>query len=225
MLVVIPARGGSKGIPGKNTKLLAGRPLIAYAIDCARAVAEDEDICLSTDAHAIKQVAEAEGLHVPFLRPNHLAADTSGTYEVLLHALDYYAAAGREYDDLLLLQPTSPLRRPEHVQEAVAAYQVNKQPEMVVSVKESSANPYYTLFEENSEGYLRRSKEIDFIRRQDCPPAYEYNGAVYVINVKALRKRPLYEMEQVVKYIMDARSSLDLDTPEDWAYVEFLMNQ
>jgi N-acylneuraminate cytidylyltransferase len=224
MLVVIPARGGSKGIPGKNTKLLAGRPLIAYAIDCARAVAEEIDICLSTDAPEIKQVAESEGLYVPFLRPDHLAEDTSGTYEVLLHALDYYAAAGQEYDDLLLLQPTSPLRRPEHVREAVVAYR-DKKPEMLVSVKESSANPYYTLFEENTEGYLRKSKEADFIRRQDCPPAYEYNGAIYVINVKALREKPLYKMKQVLKFVMDARSSLDLDTLEDWAYLKFLLRE
>jgi len=224
MLVVIPARGGSKGIPGKNTKLLTGRPLIAYAIDCARSVAEDVDICLSTDAPAIKQVEEAEDLYVPFLRPAHLAADSSGTYEVLLHALEHYAAAGREYDDLLLLQPTSPLRRPEHVRKAVSAYLDNR-PEMLVSVKESSANPYYTLFEENANGYLRKSKKGDFIRRQDCPPVYEYNGAIYVINVEALKKKPLHKMERIVKFIMDTRSSVDLDTMEDWAYVEFLLGR
>jgi len=223
LLVVIPARGGSKGIPGKNIKPLAGRPLLAYAIDCARAVTSDADICISTDDPAIRATAEAEGLAVPFLRPDALAADTSGTYEVLLHALDHYAARGNAYDDLLLLQPTSPLRQPAQVAEAVKTYW-EQLPEMLVSVRESAANPYYNLFEETTGGYLQKSKESNFVRRQDCPPVYEYNGAIYVISVAALRKQPLHQLKKVVKYVMDDRSSVDLDTPDDWAYVEFLIS-
>lgn len=223
LLVVIPARGGSKGIPGKNIKLLGGRPLLHYAIDGARAVAPDADICVSTDDPAIRAVAEAAGLTVPFLRPPHLSADTSGTYEVLLHALDHYASVGKTYDDLLLLQPTSPLRRPEQVVAALAEYR-ERLPEMLVSVKESAANPYYNLFEENEAGLLRKSKAGDFVRRQDCPPVYEYNGAIYIINVKALRAAPLHKLGEVVKFVMDAQSSLDLDTPLDWEYATFLLN-
>lgn len=107
ILFVIPARGGSKGIPGKNIKPLCGKPLIGYSIEVAREFADDDDICLSTDDPAIAGVAEEQfGLRVPFLRPTELATDRSGTYGVLLHALDFYAARGRLYDTLVLLQPT-----------------------------------------------------------------------------------------------------------------------
>lgn len=224
LLVVIPARGGSKGIPGKNIKPLAGRPLLAYTIDCARAIADDTDICVSTDDHSIKKVAELEGLNVPFLRPAHLAEDTSGTYEVLLHALQYFADQGRQYDDILLLQPTSPLRRPAQVVEALTHYR-ERMPELLVSVRESSANPYYNLFEETPEGYLRKSKEGNYIRRQDCPQVYEYNGAIYLTSVSSLKARPYHQMHQVVKFVMDGHSSVDLDTLEDWAYVSWLMEK
>ena len=116
ILYVIPARGGSKGIPGKNIKPLAGRPLISYTIEVAKQVATDiSDICLSTDDLRIIAVAEAEGLKVPFVRPAHLATDTCGTYEVLIHALDFYKSIGREYDTLVLLQPTSPFRTADDV--------------------------------------------------------------------------------------------------------------
>ncbi|MFT5999872.1 MAG: CMP-N,N'-diacetyllegionaminic acid synthase [Neolewinella sp.] len=222
LLVVIPARGGSKGVPGKNIKPLGGRPLLAYSIDCARAVAAAADICVSTDDPEIQAAAESEGVTVPFLRPARLATDLSGTYEVLLHAIDFYAAAGRDYDDLLLLQPTSPFRKPSHVLGALKSY-YEQLPEMLVSVKESSANPYYTLFEEATSGYLYKSKDRGFIRRQDCPPVYEYNGAIYIVNIAALRERPMHQLEKIVKYVMDERSSFDLDTPEDWMYLEYLL--
>ncbi|MFK8165208.1 MAG: acylneuraminate cytidylyltransferase family protein [Lewinella sp.] len=224
LLAVIPARGGSKGIPGKNIKKIDGRPLLAYSIDCARAVAQDADICVSTDDASIRAVAEKEGLVVPFLRPKELATDQSGTYEVLLHALDFYGAAGQHYDDLLLLQPTSPLRKPDQVREALSIY-YEQLPEMLVSVKTSSANPYYNLFEEATSGYLQKSKDSDFIRRQDCPSVYEYNGAIYVVNIAALRERPMHKLERVIKYVMDGRSSFDLDTSEDWAYLQYLLQQ
>ena len=99
VLYLIPARGGSKGVPGKNVKLLAGKPLIAYAIDAARgAGATDDDICVSTDDAEIARVVEEYGLAVPFMRPDSLAQDNSGTYEVIIHALDYYEAKGIVYD-------------------------------------------------------------------------------------------------------------------------------
>ena len=121
-LVIIPARGGSKGIPHKNIKLLGGKPLICRAIDNARAVAPDSDICVSTDDSEIIQVVEDYGLKVPFIRPTELAADNSGTYEVLLHALSFYEQQGRTYDTIILLQPTSPFRRDEDISEALKLY-------------------------------------------------------------------------------------------------------
>ncbi len=222
-LAVIPARGGSKGVPGKNIKPLAGKPLIYYTLEVASAIFPSVDICVSTDDEAIVQVVEAFGIQVPFLRPAELATDQAGMYEVLLHALDFYAAQGRTYDALVLLQPTSPLRQEHHVREAMQLF--SQATDMVVSVKETKANPYYVLFEENTQGYLEPSKKGNFIRRQDCPRVYEYNGAVYVMNIASLRRQPPHAFTAIRKYLMDERTSLDVDTPLDWLFLEFLLEQ
>ena len=158
-LIVIPARGNSKGVPGKNIKELSGKPLIKYSIDAARQVFEDRDIIVSTDSREIKEYVEKLGLPVPFLRPAHLAKDTSGTYEVLLHALDYMAENGYHPDTLVLLQPTSPFRTEQHIKEALELYRLNESLEMVVSVMETKANPYFVLFEEDQDGMLVPSKK------------------------------------------------------------------
>lgn len=224
ILVVIPARGGSKGIPRKNIKPFAGKPLIYYTIDTARAIVPDEDICVSTDDDEIIQVVEDYGLKVPFKRPEELATDTAGTYEVLLHAIDFYEKQGKYYDVVLLLQNTSPFRTAEHVKEALALY--TPEVDMVVSVKECAANPYYCVFEENQEGYLHVCKGDGTIyRRQDAPKVYEYNGAVYVINTNSLKKQHMHQFSKRVKYVMDDRSSFDLDTMNDWIIAEMIKKE
>lgn len=222
-LVVIPARGGSKGIPNKNIKLLHNKPLIHYTIEAAQAIFDNAAICVSTDSPAIQATAQINGLEVPFLRPDALATDTAGTYEVLLHAIDYYEMQGQKYDALVLLQPTSPFRTSKHIAEAINCYQPNL--EMLVSVKETDANPYYVLFEENEQGYLEKSKKGNFTRRQDCPKVYEYNGAIYIMNIQALKKRHHSRFKKIGKYLMPADASLDIDTPLDWAIAEFLMTK
>lgn len=223
-LVIIPARGGSKGIPHKNIKQLAGKPLICYTIDNARALVSDEDICVSTDDPEIIKVVENYGLHVPFVRPAELATDHAGTYGVLLHALNFYENQGKAYDRIVLLQNTSPFRRASQVSEAVNLY--TAEIDMVVSVKAVSANPYYNCFEEDENGYLHISKgDGKLIRRQDAPEAYEYNGAIYVINPESLKRCSLGEFQKKVKYLMDDISSVDLDTMTDWLYAEFLIKE
>lgn len=220
-LVIIPARGGSKGVPKKNIKLLNGKPLIYYTIEAARKLFADEDICISTDNEEIKQVVEKTGLKVPFLRPNELATDTAGTYEVLLHALNFYKNQGKEYQAIVLLQPTSPLRTEIHIQEAIDLF--SKDMDMVVSVKETESNPYYVLFEENEEGFLAKSKEGNFTRRQDCPKVWEYNGAIYVINIASLLVKKMNQFEKIRKYVMSEDSSVDIDNSLDWKVVELLL--
>ena len=210
-LVIIPARGGSKGIPHKNIRPLGGKPLICRAIDHARSVAADADICVSTDDPEIIRTVEDYGLHVPFVRPACLATDTCGTYEVLLHALDHYEQQGIHYDAIVLLQPTSPFRRPEDIKGAMALFK---------------ANPYYNCFEENSDGFLKLSKgNGQYVRRQDAPEAWEYNGAVYVIDPEALRKSPLSKFRHIRKYVMDEIHSLDLDTMLDWKIAELMIRE
>ncbi len=224
VLVVIPARGGSKGIPHKNIKPLAGRPLIHYTIDSARQIVPDEDICVSTDDQEIIKCVKDYGLKVPFVRPDALATDTAGTYEVLLHALDFYEKLGRKYDVVLLLQNTSPFRKAEQIMEALALYRDDL--DMVVSVKECPANPYYCVFEEDREGYLHVCKgDGNIFRRQDAPKVYEYNGAIYVMNAETLKSTHMHKMKKRVKYVMDDLTSFDLDTMWDWQMAEKLISQ
>ncbi len=221
-LVVITARGGSKGVPGKNIKPLNGKPLIQYTIEAARGNFADEFICVSTDDLAIKETVESLGLHVPFIRPAHLASDTAGTYEVLLHALEFYESKNYYPDTLILLQPTSPFRTATHLKDALQRYQPTM--DMLVSVKETKANPYYILREENELGWLVKSKESNFIRRQDCPPVYEINGAIYIINVESLKQQRLDQFSKIKKFEMDEFSSHDIDTQFDWLLAETLVN-
>ena len=156
VLVIIPARGGSKGIPHKNIKELGGKPLICYSIDVARLLTNDENICVTTDDEAIIKVVSDYGLKVPFKRPDHLATDTCGSDEVIRHAYQFYKNQGRQYDVILLLQPTSPFRRIEDLRKSLAIYDDSL--DMVVSVKETSANPYYNCYEEDADGFLIVSK-------------------------------------------------------------------
>lgn len=224
ILVIIPARGGSKGIPHKNIKPLNGKPLIYYTIDEAREIVGDDDICVSTDDPEIIKCVEDYGLKVPFVRPEVLATDTAGTYEVLLHALNYYEEQGHQYDAVLLLQNTSPFRKAEQIKEALTFY--NDHVDMVVSVKECAANPYYCVFEENSDGYLHVCKgDGNIFRRQDAPKVYEYNGAIYIINAEKLKVTHMHKMQRRVKYVMDDLSSFDLDTMWDWQMAESIINQ
>jgi CMP-N,N'-diacetyllegionaminic acid synthase len=223
-LFLIPARGGSKGIPGKNIKPLAGKPLIYYSIDIARAFSGDALICVSTDDPAIIKTVEDYGLKVPFRRPDSLATDSAGSYEVIVHALDWYRENGFDIDTLVLLQPTSPLRIKRHVQEAMNL--LNEETEMVTSVKKTKSNPFHLLYTENESGFIEKAiKGRDFDRRQDVPQAYELNGAVYVIQVASLRKRKISEFEKVKKYEMPRLHSVDIDEPEDWVWAEYLLER
>lgn len=217
-LVLIPARGGSKGIPGKNIKPLNGRPLIYYTLDAACTVASPENICVSTDSDEIIGIVRKYGLDVPFKRPDYLASDTAGSYEVILHAIDFYEQRGIKYDRIVLLQPTSPFRTGTHIQEALSLYHPGT--DMVASVKIAHANPYFTLFEENTEGFLSRSKPGGFTRRQDCPFVYEFNGAIYIMNVQSLKIQTHSNFAKIRKYVMAEEDSLDIDTNLDWIVAE-----
>ncbi|MFH1121136.1 MAG: acylneuraminate cytidylyltransferase family protein [Bacteroidota bacterium] len=214
ILFIIPARRGSKGIPGKNLREFAGKPLIIHTLGLARSLASDNDICLTTDDEDIIAAARLTGYNAPFVRPSSLASDTAGMQEVMLHALDFYAGKGITYDVLVLLQPTSPFRQAIDVKNAIETYTGDL--DMVVTVRETEANPYYVLYEENAAGFLQKSKEGNFTRRQDCPKVWQLNGAVYVINVSSLREKGMQGFTKISKTEMDAVHSLDLDTELDW---------
>jgi CMP-N-acetylneuraminic acid synthetase len=220
ILYIIPARGGSKGIPHKNIKLLAGKPLIYYSIDVARALTTDENICVSTDDDEIIKIVEEYGLDVPFKRPNHLSTDTATTNDVLLHAVYFYETNGKKYDTIVLLQPTSPLRTVEQTKEAIALYQDDL--DMVVSVRKSHS--VSVLCEENEEGFLEFCFNKNGLRRQDAPTYYEYNGAIYIINIERLKKLSLIGLTKKNKYVMDEKSSIDIDSQIDWIIAESILS-
>ncbi len=223
VLVVIPARGGSKGVPGKNIKPLAGKPLIYYTIEAARQVFDDDQILISTDDEEIKTCVEITGLEVPFLRPPELASDSAGMYEVLLHAIRWIESIGFFPEILILLQATTPFRTANHIREAMSLFDSNT--EMVVSVKETLSNAYYSLYEENRNGWLDKSKKGNFVTRQECPKVWEFNGGIYIIRVDALKDKPLQKFTRIRKYIMDEVSSHDIDTELDWIVAETLISK
>lgn len=220
-LFLIPARGGSKGIPHKNIKELAGKPLIYYSIDVAREVTSDENICVSTDDKCIIECVEKIGLKIPFVRPAELASDTANTNDVICHAINFYKEKGIEYDNVVLLQPTSPLRLAKQVSEAMALYKDDI--DMVVSVKENLSS--VVLFKENSNGFLEHAFDVSKgVRRQDALKLYEYNGAIYVINCKSVLEKGMGGFEKIVKYVMPDESSVDIDNMLDWYFCETLIN-
>lgn len=223
-LVIIPARGGSKGIPHKNIKELGGKPLICYAIDAARKFTTDDNICVSTDDDGIIKVVENYGLKVPFKRPDCLATDNAGTNGVLLHALNFYEEKGCRFDMIVLLQATSPFRRAEDVIEASKLY--DDTIDMVTSVMPAKCNPYYDGFEDNDEGLLTISKGDGTIeRRQDAPSVWQQNGAVYIINPSQLKAKGLAGMKKIRKYVMDEIHSVDLDNMLDWKIAEIMLEE
>jgi N-acylneuraminate cytidylyltransferase len=222
-LFLIPARGGSKGIPHKNIKDLNGKPLIQYSIDVARYFTSDDNICVSSDDDKIIEVVEDYGLRVPFKRPACLATDKVGSSDVILHAIKYYLEIGKSFDALVLLQPTSPLRRPLDVENCLKMFSENC--DMVVSVKKVSTNPFYNCYKENEDGYLYKlfpSKSI--LRRQDAPDLYEFNGAVYVINIESLLKCSLSDFSRIKYYLMDEVHSLDIDSFYDFNIANYILS-
>lgn len=226
-LYIIPARSGSKGIPDKNIRLLGGIPLIGHSIRHARdAGADDAHIIVSTDSDRYAAVAEELGVPTPYRRPEELATDTAGSREVILDAMDYADRLGVAYDCVVLLQPTSPFRESGDILRGLEIFD-NEHPDMVVSVTPSVANPYYNLFETDpGTGALTICKGPGtYSRRQDAPPVWEYNGAVYIISPDSLRRYPLGLLPRRLPLEMPRERSLDLDTPEDWARAEELINK
>lgn len=224
ILYLIPARGGSKGLNRKNILNLANKPMINYTLDAVLPLINDNDeICVSTDNKEIIDVVKKNGVEVPFTRPSYLATDTSTTNDVINHALEWYSKNKIFFDIVVLLQPTSPLRTTTHIKEALELW--NNDIDMLVSVKETEANPYYILFEENQKSFLKKSKEGNFSRRQDCPKVYELNGAIYIISVESYKHKGLNSFDKVKKYLMNKESSIDVDDYVDFKLAEILIKK
>jgi CMP-N,N'-diacetyllegionaminic acid synthase len=222
-LIIIPARAGSKGLPGKNVKMLGGKPLVSHTFLFAKQICGlDDVICVTTNDDMVLSLARAHNMNVPFKRPEHLATDKVGSYDVIIHALNYYENSGQYFERVLLLQPTSPFRTVVDFEGLVAKY--DEDCDMVVTVKKSKENPYFNLFEETEE-YLQMSKPSDYKTRQDCPEVYAYNGSMYLIKTSALKRSNLAGFKKIKKLVMPEERSIDIDTIVDWIIAEYYMKE
>ena len=218
LLVLIPARGGSKGIPRKNIRLLNGKPLIAHTIQAALNVPEIDRVIVSTDDKEIADVAEQWGAEVPFLRPPELAADDTPGIAPVLHALGHFP----EVKQVLLLQPTSPLRDSGDIQ-GILTFQRSQKCPSVVSVYESGKHPQYSYRLDAAGGLSPFLEAAPATCRQDLEKAYSLNGALYLCDRNWLQKNGSFIGPDTLGYPMPPKRSVDIDTPLDWLWAETLM--
>lgn len=220
-LAIIPARGGSKGLPGKNTKLLAGKPLIAWTIKQALECDRIDCVHVSTDEQMIAEVACAHGADVPYLRPAELAQDTTPTEPVMSYALDWYERAGRTFDAVVLLQPTSPLRFPGTLDAALEAFEAGGS-ESLLGVCEN-----HHFFWRNREHPLALYDYRNRPRRQDILPEdrwYRENGSIYITRTSAFRRYMNRLSPQIQIHVMREEEGWEIDSLTDFLVVETLMN-
>jgi CMP-N-acetylneuraminic acid synthetase len=221
VLGLVPARGGSKGVPGKNTRLLAGRSLVDYTARAARESGVLDRVVLSTDSEEIAACGRQAGLEVPFLRPAALAQDDTPMLPVVEHALDELRRRGCDPEIVVLLQPTSPLRMPRHIRAAVEQLRQTGA-DSIVSVVAVPAHlsPDYVMRLE--DGRLRPflPDGARIARRQDARPAYVRDGTVYAFHVAALRRCGSIYGDDCRPLVLDASESLSIDTAADWAAAE-----
>lgn len=221
---LIPARGGSKSIPRKNIVPVGGKPLIAWTIEAALGSKLLDRVYVSTDDEEIASVSRAHGAEVPFMRPAELASDEAGSLGVALHALDWMSAHGGEPDYLLLLQPTSPLRTTEDIDGAIRLAEEHDA-SAVLGVCEASPHPWLAR-QISAEGVLSDFFPLEKkpTRRQDYPPAYMINGALYLNRATSLRTGRTFQPPDARAYVMPAERSLDIDTPLELRLVDLLLS-
>lgn len=226
ILGLIPARGGSKGIPNKNRKLLSGKPLIQYTSDVALQCEGLTKVVLSSDDDKIMELGKSLGLEVPFKRPSDLSLDTTPTLPVIIHALSYYEKLGEYFDAVCLLQVTSPFRTVDFVSRAIHLFQ-SKKVDSLISVLRvpHEFNPHWT-FKESSEGLLKISTGEENIipRRQELPNAYFRDGSIYITKVSVLKEQESLFGKRVSYVESDENYYVNIDTMKDWHKAEHIIN-
>ncbi len=218
VLALIPARGGSKGLPGKNIMLFAGKPLIAWTIEEAKKSKYIDRLIVSTDSEEIAEISRKFGAEVPFLRPEKISTDSASTIDVIEDALNRlinFQSSSFEY--CILLQPTSPLRTVKHINESFGLLNKNDQSDSVISVQAIKENPHW-MKKINENGFLEDLLDTNdnYNRRQDLPNYYRFNGAIYLFSIKSFLKSKKIMSKKTLPYIMGEKSSVDIDTLSDF---------
>ena len=222
VVCVIPARGGSKGLPGKNIKMFCGKPLIAHTIEQARQSKYIDRVLVSTEDEEIAQISLEYGAEVPFMRPMELAGDNASTIDVLLHTIKWLEDEEKyNFDILVLLHVTTPLRSVEDIDKCVVLL-IEEGADNVFSVAEAHRNPYFNMIEESSDGFVRLVKEGCFSTRQAAPKVYDMNASIYVWWKNVLKEEKKIFLKKTKAYVMPKDRSIDIDDDLDFRIAEFL---
>jgi len=225
VLALIPARGGSRRLPGKNLLKLCGEPITVWSIKAAQQSKYVDRIVVSTDSDEIAEVARAAGADVPFMRPNYLASDTASSLDVVNHALNELNQKGQCYEFIVLLQPTSPLRTSKHIDESFELLQ-SKDADAIVGVTELD-HPI-ELTNRLPDGFSMKGffTTDSHLRSQDFPKRYRVNGAIYLVRVESLiKENTIFLSDRIYAYKMDREVSVDIDTPYDLKLADALFDR
>jgi len=225
ILCLIPARGGSKGLPQKNIKDLCGKPLIAWSIETALRSKYIDEVIVSTDDEDIAKAASKFGALIPFMRPKELAADGSKTMDVILHAIHYFEKAGKIFDIIVLIEPTSPLRETSDIDQALENLISTEQAESIVGIaKVENTHPAFLI--KLKDKFLRPylSDEFKILRRQEIDDLYFYEGSLYISYTKSLQVRKNFYHEKTLGYIVPKWKSFEVDDIVDFVIIEAILN-
>lgn len=224
ILAIIPARGGSKGLPGKNIKPLCGKPLIGWTIEQAQSSKYIDEIFVSTDSNEIAAVAEDFGIKVPFLRPIELATDTSPSSAFVLHTIDYYRNKGQEFDYILLLEPTSPLRDITDINMAIEQLLNHDTAKSIVGVSKVEATHPAFLVDISKEGLLKPYlEEIKTLRRQELSDLYFFEGSLYLSDIEFYIKEQTFYHDLTLPYVVPKYKAYEIDDIVDFYIVEKIL--
>jgi len=222
----VPARGGSKGIPRKNIRPLAGKPLLQYTADAALAARRLTHVALSTDDAEIARLGRTYGLDVPFERPRELAEDSTPMLAVVQHALRWFDERGRRFDAVCLLQPTNPLRRAAEIDRCIELLESSGADAVVTMAPvPSDYNPHW-VFCQNPDGSVRLStgERTPLARRQDLPPAFHRDGSIYVTRSRVVLEEASLYGARTIPYAVSLERSVNIDDSEDWSRAEEILN-
>lgn len=225
VLGIIPARGGSKGVPGKNKKLLHGKPLINYTIEAALKATRLTSVIVSTDQPEIAAIVKEAGATVPFIRPVELASDTAKSIDVVIHAVNEMKKQGKEYDAVCLLQPTVPYREKGSIDKALKDFEKNDY-DSLISVLEvpHQFNPHWVFEREQGQLSISTGEKEIISRRQDLPPAFYRDGSIYITSCKVIEEKRSFFGERLGHILSSKEYYVNIDTLQDWEDAEALGN-
>lgn len=226
ILALIPARGGSKGLPGKNIRPMLGKPLIAWSVEHALEAGCADKVLVSTDSAEAAAAAKAAGAEVPFLRPAELAADTASSAEVILHAVDFLEKRGEKFDTLVLLEPTSPLREPGDITAALDLLAAHTSATAVISVaKAEGSHPDFCVEIEPASKLISRPGQAGFMpkRRQEIKDLYYFEGTIYVSDIETFKAKRTFVHEGTLGYEVPRWKAVEIDELSDFICAEALL--